>query len=364
MANVKLSIGILAHNEEKNIEATLRSLLDQSFLQENIASDKISEIEIVVVPNATTDRTVEITEKVLSAAVPSKVSSAVTYKIENLKEGGKTNAWNQYLHRLSIPDADFLVLMDADIQFYEPDVLLKMFLSLQENPDKWVNTGYPLKSLALKKDKSLLEQMSLAISKESKARTPQICGQLYMARAEKLRRITLPLGTNGDDGIIAEMICTNFFTQPYDAHKMMLALDTPSHTFEAYVSPLAFIRHERELVKVILGHQWLYKHLKAIQSQSQQSLGDYIRSCNETIPGWMAEIYRDNTIQAEIKWTWFIPKWLMFRRFQWFNNRSLFQNVFLAPLVFLASSIDFVVFFLANQDLNLRTFERYWRDSK
>jgi len=356
---VKFSIGILAYNEEKNIAATLHSLLEQNLFRETILD--VSGIEIIVVPNATTDRTVEIAEAILKSGISKGVSSNVSYRIDNLKEAGKTNAWNQFVHRFSSKEADFLILMDADIQFYEPTVLEKMFRSLQANPEKWVNTGHPLKSLALKKNKTLIEKLSFAVSKQSKARAPQLCGQLYMARAEKLRKITLPLGTNGDDGIIAEMICTNLLTQPYDANKMMIALPTPSHTFEAYLSPFAFIRHEREQIKAILGQQWLYAHLRSIQKKSNQSLGEYIRTSNETIPNWITQLYRENTVQAEVKWTWFIPNWLFFRRFKLLDKRPVVQSIFIAPLILLASMIDWFVFYLVNHDLNLRMFERYWR---
>lgn len=359
---MKFSIGILAYNEEKNIAATLHSLLEQSVFRETISD--VSSIEIIVVPNATTDRTVEIAEAILKAGISRGLSSNVSYKIDSLKEAGKTNAWNQFVHRFSSKEADFLILMDADIQFFEPTVLEEMFRSLQANPEKWVNTGHPLKSLALKKNKTFMEKLSFTVSKQSKGRAPQLCGQLYMARADKLRKITLPLGTNGDDGIIAEMICTNLLTQPYDAHKMMIALPTPSHTFEAYLTPLGFIRHEREQIKATLGQQWLYAHLRSMQKKSPQPLGDYIQTSNETIPNWITQIYRENTVQAEVKWTWFIPSWMFFRRFRLLKQRPFFQSIFVAPVVLLASIIDWVVFYLVNKDLNLRTFEKYWRQSE
>jgi glycosyltransferase involved in cell wall biosynthesis len=356
---MKLSIGILAHNEEKNIATTLRSLLAQSLLACRLPN--ISQVEVIVVPNASTDKTATIAEEVLSESIPSHCAPAVCYRVEALKEPGKSNAWNQFVHRLSAPDADFLVLMDADIQFYEQDVLLKMFDSLLAHPDKWANTGYPLKSAVLKKNKNLLELISLEISKQSKVRFPQICGQLYMARADKLRQLALPVGFSGTDGFIAELICTNFFTQEYNASKMMLLLETPSHTFEAYTSPLSFIKHERQLTKAIMGHQWMYKHLQAIKEQSDQPLGEYIRTRNENEPDWVSSVYRANTYKADQGWTWFIPAWLFFRRFKLFRNKSIIKRVILAPAVLFASVIDWFVFVLANHDLNRKAYQSYWR---
>jgi len=356
---MKFSIGILAHNEEKNIAATLCSLLKQTLLTQSVPN--VSEVEILVVPNATTDRTAAIAEDILSTSIPSSVSGAVRYRVVPLKEAGKSNAWNQFVHHLSAPDADFLVLMDADIEFYEPDVLLKMFNSLELHPEKWANTGYPLKSAVLKENKTILEKISLEISKQSKERFPQICGQLYMARADKLRLLALPVGFSGTDGFIAEMICTNFFTQEYNATKMMLLLDTPSHTFEAYISPMSFIKHERQLTKAIMGHQWMYKHLKSVKAESNQPLGEYIRARNENEPDWVSTVYRANTLQADKQWTWFIPSWLFFRRFKLFRNKGLVKRVVLTPAVLFASMVDWFVFCLANQDLNRRAYQSYWR---
>ena len=93
----KLSIGIIAWNEEKGIAAMLQSLLQQSLFAE--LSRRGQTCEIVCVANGCTDRTAEIAAELLVAeATAHPYAEAFTGRVMNLAERGKINAWNRFVH--------------------------------------------------------------------------------------------------------------------------------------------------------------------------------------------------------------------------------------------------------------------------
>src|SRR3989344_569221 len=86
-----------AHNEQRSIEATLQSLVDLDY-----PKDKI---EIIVVPNACTDRTTEIVKQFITRH-PSQKITIVTQEIPS-----KGKAMNS---GLTVADGEFFACLDAD----------------------------------------------------------------------------------------------------------------------------------------------------------------------------------------------------------------------------------------------------------
>src|SRR5437870_7004726 len=92
------SVGIMAHNEEANIEHTLRAILDQHGPSMRIE-------EVIVVASGCTDRTVPIVAEVASQ------EPRVRLCIQEKREG-KASAINLFLKQAVSP---VLVLIGADV---------------------------------------------------------------------------------------------------------------------------------------------------------------------------------------------------------------------------------------------------------
>src|SRR3954468_15771515 len=123
---MRLSLGIFAHNEEQNIGATLESLFRQSVLKPASAKLRITFVEIICLPNGCTDRTAEI-----AAESGRLLPPFVIYRVVDIPQSGKSRTWNLFVHELSDPAADFLILLDADIIFESDDVLEQLLLRLE-----------------------------------------------------------------------------------------------------------------------------------------------------------------------------------------------------------------------------------------
>src|SRR5438067_439959 len=125
---ITLSIGIIAWNEESVIRATLDCLFEQSLFAELSRTGRRA--EIICIPNACTDRTAAIASEVFSQQQQRHpCHKSFSWRVENLAERGKINAWNQFVHRLSAREASYLFLMDADILIHQKETLWNMLLT-------------------------------------------------------------------------------------------------------------------------------------------------------------------------------------------------------------------------------------------
>jgi len=223
---MRLSVGIFAHNEEQNIGATLNSLFEQTLVTDGALNDlDISALEILCVANGCRDGTADVARSYGHGLAPQ-----VSYRVIDLPEPGKARTWNTYVHDLSDPAADFLILMDADIIFDTQDVLEQLLRRLVADPAAQVATDTPLKLFAGDPSKmSVSDRASLAAS-EQKSKSGVLCGQLYCARAEALRSIWLPPALPVEDGFLAAMITTSGFTSPDDMSRIAWQIQARSRS--------------------------------------------------------------------------------------------------------------------------------------
>ncbi|MBD2690457.1 glycosyltransferase family 2 protein [Anabaena catenula] len=341
---MKISIGILAYNEVEEIAATLHSLFHQSIFQEAHAN---IEIEVVVVPNGCTDDTAAIAQTTLQELKKSTQNPSVSWRICNVEEAGKPNAWNLYVHQFSRPDADYMFLMDADIQFLESKTLYKMIQTLEQTPDAWVSVDKLVKDVALKPKKNLMEKLSVAVSGASGAKSAWICGQLYCGRTEILRKIWMPKGILVEDGFLWTMIVTDRLTSPEVLNRVVLA-DSASHVFEAYTQISSLLRHELRQVIGNTINYFIYTNLQPGDNSSADA-GSLIKLKNEQDPLWL-----DKLITASVKksgW-WAIPNWLLIRRLQSLRNRPFQKAIWLFPVFFIAFFVDLILCLQANYQLH------------
>jgi len=97
---LEVSIAIFAWNEERSIGSTLQSLFQQSIFGR--LRQRRARSEIICVTNGCTDRTPLIAEQIAAEWLlrdPNR--DAVSFRVGDIAERGKVNAWNQFVHRLS-----------------------------------------------------------------------------------------------------------------------------------------------------------------------------------------------------------------------------------------------------------------------
>ncbi len=213
---MKISIGILAHNEEERISGTLTSLFAQDLFTK-------FETELVVVPNGCSDATAEAARMSIEAN-RATWSALGTARVEELPVAGKANAWNEFVHRLSSQDADTLVLMDADISFLERDTLSRLVAALTGSPGAVVSVDQPLKRIEPGSKATLIQRVLASSTPPIDPRDVPICGQLYCAYSSELRRIRLPREIQVDDGFVRAMLLTRCFTAREDRSRIRASI--------------------------------------------------------------------------------------------------------------------------------------------
>lgn len=106
---MKVSIGIMAHNEEKNIARLINAIKNQNLKEIKVA-------EIIVVSSGSTDKTNEIVKKTKKAKL-----------IIEKERKGKTSAINLFLKEAK---SDYIVLISADV-IPRRDTIEKLCLPLK-----------------------------------------------------------------------------------------------------------------------------------------------------------------------------------------------------------------------------------------
>lgn len=351
---MEISIGILAYNEEKAIASMLDSLFAQSIFQQSNPTT-VEKIEIIVVPNGCSDSTAEVARKILTDIAPKR--NGLIWKVKELTTPGKSNAWNNYVHSLASSSADYLFLVDSDIEFLEANTLESMLTTLEQQPDAWVAVDRPVKDIAIAKTKSPMEHLSALVSKISgnKAEPGQpawICGQLYCARAEILRQIWLPLNIINDDSFIYTNVVTDRLRVPANPHRVIRAKEG-SHLFEAYTDLPRLLRHEKWLIVGSAINELIYQDLQ----ESDRDTASTIAERNRANSQWVRELIQR---QASTKGWWLIPNFILIRRFLSLSQKPLLQSILLFPLAFSAFVLDAWLAFWANLELHQGKGLGYW----
>lgn len=292
----RISIIILCKDESQRIGECLSSLADQSLLRTG------NLIEVLVVPNGCTDNTPAVAEA--SRAVFSSLGN-VAFRVEELKQGGKSRSWNIAVHQLSDPAADYLVFLDGDIELAHDQVLERLFETLVSHPSLEVVSGKPTKESARKSDQNILERLSLSAS-EATGYVNVINGSCYVAKAAPLRQVWLPNDLPGEDGFLNAVVTTEGFTAPHVVENVRQPA-APTH-FYAPETLSGFFHHERRIIVGTIINRWLIEHIRGMALG--RHAGSWIRQQNEQDPDWVDEIVAKRA-DGRI---WVIPTEVFFHR--------------------------------------------------
>ena len=345
---MKISIGILAWNEQSSIHTTIKSLLEQTLI-----TGGDHEVELICVPNGCSDNTAQVARQALSAAPP-----CLQWRVEELSTPGKTNAWNVFIHELSNPHAELFFLVDADIRIQEKDALSNMVAALTATPNLFTCSDRPIKHIALKKHPSLLDRISMHASKLTSNADGQLCGQLYCARAPFLRRFRIPDTIITDDGFIKKMAVTDLLTEPDNSDLRMTTAQNASHLFESYTRlPDVFATQRRQAAGYMI-HRWTWEFLLD-QQQEGEDAGKTIDRLSTANPNWSRTLIEQQLKQGG---QWRILKVILNTRQQRFKHSAGAKKLIQFPLMLLHMTLDCTVFFAAVRQL--RRKGRFWRDTR
>jgi glycosyltransferase involved in cell wall biosynthesis len=350
--STNISICILAHNEATKIRKVLHSLFEQSLLKE---FDSQNVIEIIVVPNGCTDDTAELARTELNKLVSQRPNCNIKWRVYEVAEPGKSNAWNLSVHKFSDPNADFLIFMDADIEFLENTTIESLLDTLKAKSEAWVALDSPVKNIALKKNKTLLEKLSVLISRSSNKGPLYICGQLYCARVSVLRKIWMPPGSPVEDGFLTGMIWRDHFSLPPN-YARIVRVESASHVFQAYTNPIHLLRHEIRVVVGIVINSFLFDYFQ-LKFKKRDDASFWIKSMNEENGFWLG-LFVQKIVSK--KGYWVIPLSLVFRRFRSLQHYHPIKAILLTPLVTIAFLVDSIVFFIANYKLRTGISINFW----
>ena len=346
-----ISIGILAHNEAASIHKTLESLFQQSLFK-----NQNHTIEIICVPNGCSDRTADRSREVLTQLVSPDLSSTVTWDVCELAQPGKPNALNHYVHQFSDRQADYLILMDADIWFEQEKTLESLVDLLERESHVWVSVDQPIKDVISKPNKNLIEHLSTFVSELSGSNNAVwLCGQLYCARAGVLRNIYMPTELSAEDSFLYQMVTTDGLKTEPRPDRIARAPQA-SHVFETYTNPQQLIKHERWLIIANITNSLIFEHvqkavkdMQSMPSQELYSASTLFRTWDQQNPRWVTQLLQKKLIAQS---GWISPPAFLARRFTNLRYKSLWKALLLLPLATMALGIDLITLYTANQELS------------
>ena len=349
-----VSIGMLAYNEAGGIARTIASLLAQSVFHAGAEQAAVDAWEIVVVPNGCTDDTARVADDALRHELAAISGVPVTHAVRVLAQGGKSNAWNHYIHELSRADADVIVMIDTDIEFGHPDTILNCLAELRNNPHARVVVDLPLKDFVRKPRLSWTEKISARGSKIQLEGDVGLSGQFYCAETETLRRVWMPVGLSGEDGFLGIMIVTDCFRSEPDSRRVARAAYA-SHYYEGLTDLRSIFHHElRMAIGTCLNCYFTWDFLKYATAPNGPGAGVLIRDQLAADPTWYRRLIEN---QIRSRGGFVIPRDMVLGRFASLRGIGRIHAIRRLPLVLVRTLVDIPVFWLANRKLrNGRAF--------
>lgn len=344
---------MLAYNEQSSIATALQSVLRQSiFTVPTMAALALDHVELVCVPNGCTDTTATIARETIAAQ---SLSAAVTASVIELEQGGKARTWNAFVHDISDPTADFLVLVDSDITIDDVSVMQQLVSCLLDNPEVKVATDGPIKVfprhgiLA-----AVINGVSRRISGHRAGNRHAICGQLYCARAIELRKVWMPPALPVEDGFLNAIVQTDGFTQAAD-NRTVLRVEGASHFFEAEQGLGGYFRHETRILVGSVINAWLFNLLW--EEGKGGHVGARIAEWNRADPRWLERYIDRKGYRAR---NWVVPRPFMLWRLTPLRGLPRSRVLVKLPLALAATALNLIACARANHILRMEGGTSLW----
>lgn len=188
------SVCILAHNEERLLPRCVGALESAGAGGDYVAH---------IMENGSKDATARVA-RVLAAADRRLI-------VHEVALADKANAWNEYVHRFAPLDADMHVFIDGDVR-PSAGAFASFAHAFSGNPRAYAAAALPMTGRSRRSWATRL------------FREHYLSGNLYAIRGSTLklfreRKIFLPVGAYGEDGLLSYIFVTDFKGGPDDSHR-------------------------------------------------------------------------------------------------------------------------------------------------
>lgn len=369
---VRLSIGILAYNEETSIADTIESLVSQSVVMQTPPG---WEVEIICVPNGCRDKTAEVAAESLEALQDNSRQSRVAGRVEVIQRPSKHNAWNEFVHRLSRADATHLVLMDGDVKLVGAHTIELMIRRLLDSPSAYVCGARTIKHIEQAKSprKTLRGRLSTMASRirtndNEQAGEAGFAGCLYACPAIACRRLVLPEVLVGEDSFLRAVWSTDFFTTEVGAsdRRRVVAESRAAVMFEAYLRPTSVLKNLRRRMVGLTINSMVYDELWS-RSSVEADAGALLMRWNAEDPGWDRRLV-ENRIAARGRWVipggcftrWAVSKQGLWKWFHRMRGLPTSRQIAMLPGACIGTCLHAYACIAANRLIRNRQTDRLW----
>lgn len=235
-----LAVCVFAHNEAPRIGRCLQSLA--AALQGRRATP------VMVIANGCTDDT--------AARAAAFSAPELDLRVVELTVGDKSNAWNHFAYELAPADTPALFL-DGDV-WIGVDTVRALVGRLTAEPDVHLVAAVPASG------------RNLETYRRQQAEQRSLWGNCYLAAAPFLegirqRRLKLPVGYIGDDGLLETMAKTDYLVTPWRVRNEAVAVEERAQFFFDSMQPGDVRKYVRRRIRYSL-RAWqrllLYRRLR------------------------------------------------------------------------------------------------------
>ena len=283
-----VDLAVLAHQEEATVANAIADIARQSLM-----ADPELDVKVWLLANGCRDRTVERAEAAVRAL---DAGMAARFEVLDLAQPGKSRTVNAFFHRLSRPEAELLLLLDADCRLVRTDTLGRMVGALRTRPELHVFTGRPVKDIVHEAQPlGFVGRLIASGADQLSDFRKSIAGGLYCIRATTARRIHLPAGLPVEDGFVRAMMLTDFLTKPEHLER----IDGDPEVFFVYESIRtvpALVRHQTRLIVGSAINSALYARIRRLtptEAEAEAMLRDAAAD-----DGWLARVLREDLPRA------------------------------------------------------------------
>ena len=335
-AGLIIDIGIFAHNEERTLPDMLSELIRQSIFEEPDC-----DIVVNILANGCSDNTVSLAQA-FSAA-----HSNINLVVHDDPQGGKSRTWNRFVHEISRQEASLLMFCDADISLPERHALIGLVNHISGSPGVQASSSRPVKDIQCNKPKSglVLKAIAAAGGGLDDWKTA-ICGQLYVARADCLRGIFMPVGLPVEDGFLRAMIMTDLMQRKENRTKVSAPADV-FHVYETERSIQTLIKHQ---VRIVIGSS-INKQVFDVLNESRNP--SVVLENASRDPTWLFKCLKQR-LPTSSGW---VSTHFLFKRLQRWQRSPSIKKL---PITLLGFCFDAVVYVIAQVKMARGTGVGHW----